>query len=280
MQDFYYQLTITPSAYLELFSDFLADTLPVGFEELEGSFIVRSEDDLETISWGVEQFKEALEQALGTPIDLEMELKKEKNSDWVKSYQESITPVEIAPFYVHPTWEEPKAGMVNIVLDPALAFGTGHHPTTAACLEAIAGEVKRGDEVADIGCGSGILGIAAAKLGAVVDACDTDPVSVGNTLENAEMNGVVLRSVWEGSAAGTQSRYDVVIANIVADVLVFIARDLKKLLKIEGTLVLSGILDKYEDKVLKAYEDCTIVRRIQREEWVTLVVSKKESKTV
>ncbi len=277
MQEYYFELRITPSAQLELFADFLADTLPIGFEERDGSFIIRSEDELETISWGVEQFKEALEQALHEPIDLDIELKKEKNSDWVKSYQESITPIEIGPFYIHPTWDAPKEGMLNIELDPALAFGTGHHPTTAACLEAIASEVKSGMEVADIGCGSGILAIAAAKMGAIVDACDTDPVSVGNSLENAEVNGVVFREIWEGSAPGTQKKYDVVIANIVADVLVFIASDLKRLLKDKGTLVLSGILDKYEDKVLKAYADCTIVKRIQREEWVTLVVSKKEN---
>jgi len=277
MQEYYHQLKITPSAYEELFADFLADTLPVGFEERDGSFIIRSEEELETISWGVEQFKEALEQALQKPIDVEIELTKEKNSDWVKSYQESITPIEIAPFYIHPTWDAPKEGMLNIELDPALAFGTGHHPTTAACLEAIASEVKSGDTVADIGCGSGILAIAAAKMGATVDACDTDPVSVGNTLENAEMNGVTFRSVWEGSAQQTQETYDVVIANIVADVLVFIASDLKRLLKEKGTLVLSGILDKYEDKVLKAYADCKVVKRIQRDEWVTLVVAKKEN---
>ncbi len=277
MQEYYHQLKITPSAYEELFADFLVDTLPVGFEERDGSFIIRSEEELETISWGVEQFKEALEQALQKPIDVEIELSKEKNADWVKTYQESITPIEIAPFYIHPTWDAPKEGMLNIELDPALAFGTGHHPTTAACLEAIASEVKSGDSVADIGCGSGILAIAAAKMGAVVDACDTDPVSVGNTLENAEMNGVTFRSVWEGSAPGTQEIYDVVIANIVADVLVFIASDLKRLLKEKGTLVLSGILDKYEDKVLKAYADCKVVKRIQRDEWITLVVAKKEN---
>ncbi len=275
MQEYYHQLRITPSAYVELFADFLADTLPVGFEERDGSFIVRSEEELETISWGIEQFKEALEQALQKPIDVEIELTKEKNADWVKSYQESITPVEIAPFYIHPTWDAPKEGMLNIELDPALAFGTGHHPTTAACLEAIASEVKEDMEVADIGCGSGILGIAAAKLGATVDACDTDPISVANSMENAEVNGVTFREIWEGSAPMTQKKYDVVIANIVADVLVFIASDLKRLLKDEGTLVLSGILDKYEDKVLKAYVDCQIVKRIQRDEWVTLVVAKK-----
>lgn len=277
MQEYYHQLRITPSSYLELFADFLADTLPVGFEERDGSFIIRSEEELETISWGVEQFKEALEHALQKPIDVEIELSKEKNADWVKSYQESITPIEIGPFYIHPTWNAPKADKLNIELDPALAFGTGHHPTTAACLEAIASEVKAGDEVADIGCGSGILGIAAVKMGATVDACDTDPVSVANTLQNCDMNGVSFRAAWEGSAHQATQKYDVVIANIVADVLVFIARDLKGLLKDEGTLVLSGILDKYEDKVLKAYVDCQVIQRIQRDEWVTLVVSKKES---
>lgn len=277
MQEYYHELKITPSAYLELFADFLADTLPVGFEERDGSFIIRSEEELETISWGVEQFKEALEHALKKPIDVEILLTKEKNSDWVKTYQESITPIEIGPFYIHPTWNEPKEGKLNIELDPALAFGTGHHPTTAACLEAIASEVKEGMEVADIGCGSGILGIAAAKMGAIVDACDTDPVSVSNTLENVATNNVMFRETWEGSAPGTKKKYDVVIANIVADVLVFIASDLKRLLKDEGTLVLSGILDKYEDKVLKAYGDCSVVKRIQRDEWVTLVVTKKEN---
>lgn len=277
MQEYYYELQITPSGHVELFADFLADTLPVGFEERDGTFIVRSEEELETISWGIEQFKEALEHALKTPIDVEMTLTKEKNADWVKSYQESITPIEIGPFYIHPTWNPPKEGKLNIELDPALAFGTGHHPTTAACLEAIATEVKSGDEVADIGCGSGILGIAAAKMGGVVDACDTDPISVANALANAEMNGMEFREIWEGSATLTDRRYNVVIANIVADVLVFIARDLKALLKENGRLILSGILDKYEEKVMKAYGDCTVVKRIQRDEWVTLVVAKKES---
>jgi len=278
MQEYYYELTITPSAYLELFADFLADTLPVGFEERDGSFIVRSEEELETMSWGVEQFKEALESALGKPIDLTLDLKKEKNSDWVKAYQEGITPVEIGPFYIHPTWDEPKEGSLNIELDPALAFGTGHHPTTASCLEAVASEVNSGDSVADIGCGSGILGIAAMKLGAVVDACDTDPISVENTLENAKNNGVKFERIWEGTVTQAKKEYDVVIANIVADVLVFIARDLKKATKDGGTLVLSGIMDKYEDKVIKAYKDCETIKRIQKEEWVTLILQVKGNK--
>ena len=274
MQEYYYELKITPSAHFELFADFLADTLPVGFEELDGTFIIRSEDELETISWGVEQFREALEQALKEPVDVEMELTKEKNSDWVKSYQESITPIEIGPFYIHPTWNEPKEGMLNIELDPALAFGTGHHPTTASSLKAISEYVKSGDTLIDVGCGSGILGIAAMKLGAEVDACDTDIISVNNSIENANINSLTFANIWEGSCSSSKKKYDIVVANIVADVLTFIAKDLKSAMKEDGILILSGILDKYEAKVLNFYKDCTIVKRIAQDEWVTLILKK------
>ncbi len=273
MQDHYYCLKVTPSAHLALFSDFLSDTLPVGFEELDGTLIIRSEEELETIGWGVEQFAEALGKALGEPVDVELEFSVEKNADWVSAYQEGITPVEVPPFYIHPTWTEPKAGMHNIAIDPALAFGTGHHPTTASCLSAVGSTVTPGMRVLDVGCGSGILGIAALKLGAQVDACDTDPVSVENARENAELNGVAFDTLWEGSVQKRTGSYDVVIANIVADVLVMLASDLKAALNPGGTLILSGILDKYEDKVMQAYRALELQRRIAQDEWVTLVVA-------
>jgi len=275
MDEIYYELTVKPSSHRELFADFLADTLPVGFEETEEGFIVRSEDDLATMKWGLEQFAEALQKALGTAVEVEMTLEKKRTEDWVRAYQESVTPVEVAPFYVHPTWSDPHPERINIAIDPALAFGTGHHPTTATCLEAVGRFVEPGDDVIDVGCGSGILSIAACKLGATVDACDTDPISVANTLENCEINDVDLRHIWEGSAAKATATYDVVIANIVADVLVFIADDLKKLLRPGGRLILSGILDKYEAKIVEAYADMDVAERIALEEWVTLVVTPK-----
>lgn len=275
MQDFYYMLVVKPSSHLELFSDFLVDILPVGFEETDDGFIIRSEEDLETISWGIEQFSEALQRALGEVVDVELTLSKEKNDDWIAQYQQGITPVEIDPFYIHPTWEAPKGGMLNIAIDPALAFGTGHHPTTASCLRAVAKYVKPDDEVMDVGCGSGILAIAAIKKGAIVDACDTDPLSVENALVNAEQNDISYRNLWEGPIQESDAVYDVIIANIVADVLVFIASDLKKRLRDGGILILSGIMDKYEDKVLRAYKSFELTERIVENEWVTLVVTKK-----
>ncbi len=275
MQDFYYMLVVKPSSHLELFSDFLIDLLPVGFEETEEGFIIRSEENLETVSWGIEQFAEALQRATGEVIDVELALTKEKNDDWIARYQEAVTPVEIDPFYIHPTWEEPKEGMLNIAIDPALAFGTGHHPTTASCLRAVAKYVRSGDTVMDVGCGSGILAMAALRKGAVVDACDTDPLSVENAIANAAQNGLGYRRIWEGPVQDSTERYNVKIANIVADVLVFIASDLKKRLEEGGVLILSGIMDKYEDKVLRAYKAMELTERIVENEWVTLVMTQK-----
>lgn len=276
MSEHYYELVVKPSGYFSLFEDFLNDILPVGYEERDESFIIRLEDSPETIKWGIEQFAEALTKATGEVIDLDISISKRQNSDWIAEYQKSITPLQIGKFYIHPTWNEPKEGSLNIIIDPALAFGTGHHPTTATCLQAVSKYVKAGMDVCDVGCGSGILAIAAAKLGAQVDACDTDEVSVENTLKNAELNGVILHNIWQGSIDRSDSQYDVVIANIVADVLIFLQKELKKALKNkESLLILSGIMDKYEQKVLASYDDCEVVERITQDEWVSLVLRKR-----
>lgn len=275
MQEYYYELVVKVSSHHSLFSDFLADTLPVGFEENDDGFIIRSEEELDTIAWGLEQFSEALQKALGQAIEIECTQTKLKNSDWVALYQKSIEPLAIDKFYIHPTWNEPDEELINIAIDPALAFGTGHHPTTASSLRAISKYVKEGSSLIDVGCGSGILGIGAIKLGAVVDACDTDIVSVENSIENAKLNSLEFADIWEGSITKTSKKYDVVVANIVADVLTFIANDLKKALNGNSILILSGILDKYETKVLNFYKDCEIVERIAQDEWVTLILKIK-----
>ncbi|MFA6197029.1 MAG: 50S ribosomal protein L11 methyltransferase [Sulfurimonas sp.] len=274
MQEHYFELVVKVSSHHSLFLDFLSDTLPVGFEESEDGFIIRSEDELDTIAWGLEQFAEALQKALQETIDLECKITKLQSSDWVKSYQQSIEPLVIDKFYIHPTWDAPHSELINIAIDPALAFGTGHHPTTASSLKAISHYVKSGDTLIDVGCGSGILGIGAMKLGAIVDACDTDIISVENSIENAKINSLAFANIWEGSCSVSTKKYDIVVANIVADVLTFIAKDLKNALKENGILVLSGILDKYETKVLSFYKDCEIVQRIAQDEWVTLILKK------
>jgi len=275
MEDYYYELVVKVSSHHSLFSDFLSDTLPVGFEEIEDGFIVRNEDELETLAWGLEQFTEALQKALGETIEIECTHTKLKNSDWVEVYQKSIEPLQVGKFYIHPTWDEKHPQLLNIEINPALAFGTGHHPTTASCLLAISKYVNAGATVLDVGCGSGILGIGAMRLGAAVEACDTDPVSVQNAKQNADLNKLEFRKLWEGSSSLSENKYDIVLANIVADVLTFIAKDLKNAMNENGILILSGILNKYENRVISFYKDCKIIEKITKDEWVTLVLKKQ-----
>ena len=272
MQETYYELVVTPSAYMDHFSDFLSASLPVGFEETEKQFIVRSEEELDTLAWGLEQFSKALSEALSEDIRVITEITEKKNEDWISQYQEGIEAVQVGKFYIHPTWSEPSAELENIKIDPALAFGTGHHPTTASCLKAISNHVEAGMEVIDVGCGSGILALAASKLGATVDLCDTDILSVDNAKENFLLNETNFREIWEGSITGIDKTYDIVIANIVADVLIFIASDLKKATR--SKLILSGILNKYEEKVQKKFSDMKCVERICDGEWISLVMEK------
>ena len=114
------------------------------------------------------------------------------------------------------------------------------------------------------------------KLGSLVDACDTDIVSVENSITNAKLNNVKFNNIWEGSCSKAKRKYDVVVANIVADVLTFIAKELKQALNTNGILILSGILDKYETKVMNFYTDCELVQRIPTDEWVTLILKKEK----
>jgi ribosomal protein L11 methyltransferase len=224
---------------------------------------------------GVEYFTHELTTTLGEDVACETTLEKIENQNWIQKYKDSIEPVVCGKFYIHPSWYEPKEDKVNILIDPALAFGSGHHETTSSCLDAISKYVKSGNTLIDVGAGSGILSIAASKLGAVCDLCDTDPQATENAVINFASNGVTPKNVWTGSAVVSQEKYDFVVANIVADVLIMIHKDLKKVLKDDGILILSGILENYEDKVLKKFEEFEIIERIAKNEWRTLVLKGK-----
>ena len=274
MDKFYYELTIKPNLYYELFLDLASSLTNDALEELNETIIIRSEDTLDDVESGINAFAKELSNAFGTEISCETILEKKENQDWIKLYQESVQPIEVGDFYIHPSWSEPIVGLKNILIDPTLAFGSGHHETTNACLLAVERYTKPGDTVADIGTGSGILGIAAAKSGAIVDICDTDIVAVNDAIKNFEANNEKVNRYWEGSANTSNNTYDLVIANIVADVLVMIAKDLKNITKENGIIILSGIMDQHKEKVVKKFKDCEILEEIQQNEWVTLIVKK------
>jgi ribosomal protein L11 methyltransferase len=182
------------------------------------------------------------------------------DEDWKLSYRKHFKVEVISPrLVVRPPWEAvaPAPGQKVLTLDPGIAFGTGQHPTTRACLDAIdALAAENADRTfLDVGCGSGILSIAAALEGfRDVRGFDNDPDAVRNANENAEANGLgALFSDGDLSVPGTAAPADVVAANVLAPVLVRFAREVGALVNPGGRLILSGILDEQYAEVRDAY---------------------------
>jgi ribosomal protein L11 methyltransferase len=197
------------------------------------------------------------------------------DKDWLESWKAEFVPIRIGAFLVRPTWSDAVAGdAVELVLDPGMAFGTGLHPTTQQCLEALSTLSLEGKSVLDVGTGSGILAIAAAKRGASpVVAVDTDVLAVDAARENAVRNGVAI-PVAAGSAADVPGRFDVVIANIVSPVLQRIAPHLAARLVGGGTLLVAGINAPAEAATREAFAHVrlALLDRTERDDWVALAL--------
>lgn len=175
------------------------------------------------------------------------------DEDWVRRSQAQFPPTAIgARLWVGPTWHQPPAGRAAVRLDPGLAFGTGTHPTTRLTLAFLEKAIKGGERVLDYGCGSGILAIAAAKLGADrVDAVDIDPQAVETAAANAQANGVAVRALLPDALPGEP--YDIVVSNILAQPLVVLAPLLAARVAPGGRIALSGILQAQAAEVMDAY---------------------------
>lgn len=187
-----------------------------------------------------------------------------EKKDWVLAWREFFTPVPIGEQFVviAPWMEEEWRGkdVTPLVIEPKFAFGTGHHPTTAFCLAVLvdlwkAGRLKPGMRFFDLGTGSGILSVAAAKMGMTGIGADIDPLAVENALENRSVNGMESGfEVRPGSVEAARGEtFDLVVANILAEPLRQLAPDVVSLLRPGGALVLSGILDTQARSVEDAY---------------------------
>jgi len=192
-----------------------------------------------------------------------------EDQDWVRLTQAQFAPVAIGErLWVGPSWHRAPDGRVAVRIDPGLAFGTGSHPTTRLVLSFLENTVRGGERVLDYGCGSGILAIAAAKLGATqVDAVDLDPEALETTRNNALANGVVLNAAAPERLA--PARYDLVVSNILAAPLIVLA----PLLARRGArIALSGILETQADEVARAYRPWLEMRvGAQSEGWALLL---------
>lgn len=204
-----------------------------------------------------------------------------RQQDWENSWKQYYHAMAVGSrLALHPAWEPPVAGRVNLSMDPGMAFGTGTHETTKLCLEAVDRLVTGGERVLDIGSGSGILGIACCLLGA--SEClgiDIDPLAVQVANENSARNGVgrCFTAVEGDLSAKAQGKYQLVLANIVAGAILQLLPAVPPLLAEEGAFVASGIIDTRGDEVAAAVEAAGLVVAERHEEkgWVCLVCRKK-----
>lgn len=248
-------------------------------EDLEASmkgksritFYLEANDDgfaqLGRLRTALQTFKEAHAGKYGTLL---MTMENLQDADWENNWKQYYKPMEIGErLLVIPEWEQETvkgqakyAGKVPLILEPGLTFGTGSHATTRLCLTALEGAVHGGEKVLDLGCGSGILSIAALRLGAAAaSAVDIDEKCLTVAYENAALNGigkeqytVLVGDVLSDGAlrARLGGGYDVVVANIVADVIIGLAPMVRQFLKPGGLFVCSGIIDTRAEEVAEA----------------------------
>jgi len=218
---------------------------------------------------------------LGLPlVSTEIGIKWVADDDWATAYRSFFRPIRLGRVVVRPSWE-PEApaereGDVVVEIDPGMAFGTGHHETTRLCLMALQDHVRCGETVLDVGTGSGILAIAAAKLGAArVVGIDIDPVAARIAAENVERNGLagVIAILTGDSPRVFDGIADIVLANIVPDVIIAMAADLCSKVRPGGKLITSGIITERAEDLRATLESlglATIEQRVEGE-WVALV---------
>jgi len=224
----------------------------------------------------IEPIVSALEQQFGT---LKWSTNPLEDRDWVRAWMDDFEPIRFGKrLWIVPSWHDaPDNSGVNLQLDPGLAFGTGTHPTTALCLEWLDAHAPTGLDVIDYGCGSGILGVAALKLGA--SQCigvDTDPQALEASMSNAEKNGVAEQLALYLPEQGDVAAADLVLANILANPLISLAEKLAKLTKPGGHIVLSGILADQAQQVSQAYAPYFDMQPpVQQEDWIRLEGKRK-----
>jgi ribosomal protein L11 methyltransferase len=211
-----------------------------------------------------------------------------EEKDWAHAWKENYHPFRVGKrIWIRPSWYEadqiPEVARLSedailLVMDPGMAFGTGLHPTTQTCLIALEDSVRAGDLVLDVGTGTGILAIAAAKLGAIlITAVDTDDLAVKATIENSRLNEVNdTISAWQGDLSSVPAgQWDIVVVNILAPVIIKLLESgaLISYVKPGGKLILSGIIDVQQAGVEVALHASggRVIEILQRGDWVTLI---------
>lgn len=203
--------------------------------------------------------------------------------DWIDVWKKHFRPIHLGKIVVVPEWIDytPQDGEQTVLLDSNMAFGTGEHETTSMCVEWVQQFITENSVCIDVGCGSGILGISALKLGAKkAYLTDIDEIAVESALHNCQLNGVADRAIVAHSNLldDTEIQGDIMMANITGEVLKLLAPSIPKNLKTDGVLILSGIIESRLEMVKDAYESVgmEIIHKRQKGEWFSLVLKRKK----
>jgi ribosomal protein L11 methyltransferase len=235
----------------------------------------------------VEEIKEAINNLVLYNIDIgknDVNISEVNEEEWATAWKKYYHPVKISErFTIVPTWEDytpVSSDELIIELDPGMAFGTGTHPTTVMCIQALERTVKTGDKVVDVGTGSGVLSIAAAMLGAEkVTALDLDEVAVNSARLNIELNKVhhVVDVKQNNLLDGVEPGAEIVVANILAEVILRFTDDVSSTVKQDGYFIASGIIQPKKQEVKEAMIDAgfEIVETLQMEDWVAIIGRRK-----
>lgn len=235
-----------------------------------------------------ENYKEAIsfltERYESENIPHTIEHKSCKNEDWENNWKEYFKPMKIGEkLLIRPLWIDDYNAEDRAVLsiEPGLAFGSGGHNTTRLCLETLERHIKKGDSVLDCGCGSGILSIASLLMGADnATGVDIDKLAVKTAIENGAVNGFKAPkyNILNGNLVDkVTGKFDVVVANIVADIIILFSAQVGEYLKDDGLFITSGIIESRENEVVKAFEDNNfqIAERHEDGGWLCFVCKKK-----
>ena len=206
------------------------------------------------------------------------ELSRLEDREWTRVWMDDFAPIQMGPrLWVCPSWAEPPdEALVNVMLDPGLAFGTGTHATTAMCLGALDAAMSGGESVVDFGCGSGILAIAALKLGASKAlGVDNDPQALAASRDNAARNKISADQFdavmpEDGRLSAWSNVANVVVANILAGPLLSLAQELIQLMAPGGRLLLTGVLEEQEAELIEHYAHVGLEVTDRRDGWVLL----------
>ncbi|WP_226656817.1 50S ribosomal protein L11 methyltransferase [Pseudalkalibacillus hwajinpoensis] len=234
----------------------------------------------------VEQIKEAINGLLVYDIDLghnTVQISEVNEEEWATAWKKYYKPVKISErITITPTWEDYQpvtTDEIIIELDPGMAFGTGTHPTTVLCVQALEKIIQPGQRVIDVGTGSGVLSIAAASLGAdSVDALDLDEIAVKSAALNTKLNKVhhKINVSQNNLLEGVEESYDVIVANLLSEIIVRFTDDVARVLKPGGAFITSGIITAKKQEVKQSIMDqgLEIEETLQMEDWVAFIARK------